>query len=425
MTERNPADTTVVTVLAALAFCHFLNDMMQSLLPALYPLLQQKFALSFGQIGLITFTYQITASLLQPAIGLYTDHRPKSYALPFGMGFTLLGLLLLAGATNFYMLLMAPMLAGIGSAVFHPEASRFARAASGGRHGLAQAFFQVGGAIGSSSGPLLVAFFVLPRGTGSVAWFSLAAVLAIGVLFPVGSWYKRNGLGGTRARRQKPESRPPVLHQRVWVSLSALMVLVFSKFFYLSSLTSYYTFYLIHHFGVSIANAQIHLFIFLGAYAIGLLLGGPLGDRFGRKYVIWISILGVLPFTLLLPYADLKWTAVLTVFIGLILSSAFPAIIVYAQELVPGKVGMISGLFFGLAFGISGIGAAVLGVVADYTSIDFVYRLCAFLPALGLITVLLPNIEPPRWRKTARGSKVMSTFGSNPDMPMSCGYVRF
>ena len=394
-------ESTAVKILAALAFCHFLNDMMQSLVPALYPVLQEKFALNFSQIGLITLTYQITASLLQPAIGLYTDHRPKAYALPVGMAFTFAGLLMLSMASSFHFLLGASALAGVGSAIFHPEASRFARSASGGRHGFAQAFFQVGGAIGSATGPLLVAFFVLARGIGSVAWFSIAALVAILVLLPVGSWYQRHGVARNRVPPHGVGSGMALSQRQVTVSLAVLMILVFSKFFYLSSLTSYYTFYLIQRFGVSMQSAQIHLFVFLGALAIGTLVGGPLGDRFGRKYVIWGSIVGVLPFTLLLPYVGLEWTGILTVVIGLILSSAFSAIVVFAQELVPGKVGMISGLFFGLAFGMSGVGAAVLGVVADYTSIDFVYRLCAFLPAIGLITALLPNIEPPRRRSAS------------------------
>jgi len=394
-------ESTAVKILAALAFCHFLNDMMQSLVPALYPVLQEKFALNFSQIGLITLTYQITASLLQPAIGLYTDHRPKAYALPVGMAFTFAGLLMLSMASSFHFLLGASALAGVGSAIFHPEASRFARSASGGRHGFAQAFFQVGGAIGSATGPLLVAFFVLARGIGSVAWFSIAALVAILVLLPVGSWYQRHGVARNRVPPHGVGSGMALSQRQVTVSLAVLMILVFSKFFYLSSLTSYYTFYLIQRFGVSMQSAQIHLFVFLGALAIGTLVGGPLGDRFGRKYVIWGSIVGVLPFTLLLPYVGLEWTGILTVVIGLILSSAFSAIVVFAQELVPGKVGMISGLFFGLAFGMSGVGAAVLGVVADYTSIDFVYRLCAFLPAIGLITALLPNIEPPRRRRAS------------------------
>ncbi len=394
-------ESTAVKILGALAFCHFLNDMMQSLVPALYPVLQEKFALSFSQIGLITLTYQVTASLLQPAIGLYNDHRPKAYALPIGMTFTFAGMLMLSTASGFHFLLGAAALAGIGSAIFHPEASRFARSASGGRHGFAQAFFQVGGNIGSATGPLLVAFFVLARGVGSVAWFSIAALIAILVLFPVGSWYQRHNVALNRVCLHGTEGRTALSRRQVTVSLAVLMTLVFSKFFYLSSLTSYYTFYLIQRFGVSMQSAQIHLFVFLGALAIGTLVGGPLGDRFGRKYVIWCSIVGVLPFTLLLPHVGLEWTGILTVAIGLILSSAFSAIVVYAQELVPGKVGMISGLFFGFAFGMSGVGAAVLGVVADYTSIEFIYRFCAFLPAIGLITALLPNIEPPRRRRAA------------------------
>jgi FSR family fosmidomycin resistance protein-like MFS transporter len=394
-------ESTALQILGALAFCHLLNDMMQSLLPALYPLLQQKFALSFGQIGLITMTYQVTASLLQPAIGLYTDHRPKPYALPFGMAFTLAGLLLLAAAKSFELLLVAPALAGIGSAIFHPEASRFARSAAGLRHGFAQAFFQLGGSAGSAIGPLLVALFVLPRGTGSVAWFSIAAFVAIAILIPVSAWHKR--IGAERAQSRAPSAAAVTLPQRrVVMALAVLIALMFSKFFYLTSLTNYYTFYLIDRFGVSVQSAQIHLFAFLAAAAAGMFFGGHLGDRIGRKYVIWGSILGVLPFTLALPYVSLAWTGVLTALIGFILSSAFPAIVVYAQELVPGKIGMISGLFFGLAFGMSGVGAGLLGLLADHTSIGFVYRVCAFLPALGLVTALLPNIEPRRRQRPAK-----------------------
>ncbi len=393
--RRGLPETTALQILAALALCHFLNDLMQSLLPALYPLLQQGFALNFSQIGLITLTYQVTASLLQPAIGFYTDRRPKPYALPFGMAFTLAGLLLLASAATFETLLLAPALAGIGSAIFHPEASRFARSAAGRRHGFAQAFFQLGGSAGSAVGPLLVALFVVPRGTASVAWFSVAALAAIAILVPVSVWYRR--IGATRARSEASRATAVTLpRRRVAAALAVLIVLMFSKFFYLTSLTNYYTFYLMDRFGVSVTNAQLHLFAFLGAAAAGMFFGGHLGDRIGRKYVIWGSILGVLPFTLALPYASLAWTGVLTALIGFILASAFPAIVVYAQELVPGKIGMISGLFFGLAFGMSGVGAGLLGLLADHTSIGFVYRVCAFLPALGLVTALLPDIEPHR-----------------------------
>ena len=365
--------------------------MMQALLPALYPMLKTGFGLDFGQIGLITLTFQITASLLQPAIGFYTDHRPQPFSLVAGMGFTLLGLLLLSAAHSYHGLLGSAALIGLGSAVFHPESSRVARMASGGRHGLAQSVFQVGGNTGSAIGPLVAAFVVLPRGQSSVAWFGAAALLAMALLWKVGSWYRAH------YRRQSAvvpaPARSPLPPARVRGALAVLIVLIFSKYIYLASLSSYYTFYLIHRFGVSVQSAQLHLFLFLGAVAAGTIIGGPVGDRFGRKYVIWGSILGVLPFTLALPHANLFWTGVLTVLIGIILASAFSAILVYAQELLPGRVGLISGLFFGFAFGIAGIGAAVLGRLADATSIEFVYRLCAYLPALGLLTALLPDLE--------------------------------
>ena len=382
---------TAFAILAAISVCHLLNDMMQALLPALYPMLKTGFGLDFGQIGLITLTFQITASLLQPAIGFYTDHRPQPFSLVAGMGFTLLGLLLLSAAHSYHGLLGSAALIGLGSAVFHPESSRVARMASGGRHGLAQSVFQVGGNTGSAIGPLVAAFVVLPRGQSSVAWFGAAALLAMALLWKVGSWYRAH------YRRQSAvvpaPARSPLPPARVRGALAVLIVLIFSKYIYLASLSSYYTFYLIHRFGVSVQSAQLHLFLFLGAVAAGTIIGGPVGDRFGRKYVIWGSILGVLPFTLALPHANLFWTGVLTVLIGIILASAFSAILVYAQELLPGRVGLISGLFFGFAFGIAGIGAAVLGRLADATSIEFVYRLCAYLPALGLLTALLPDLE--------------------------------
>jgi FSR family fosmidomycin resistance protein-like MFS transporter len=396
-TKRGATESVTIAILASLTFCHLLNDLMQSLLPALYPMLKDNFALSFSQIGLITFTFQVTASLLQPLIGRYTDHRPRSYLLPVGMSFTLLGLLLLAIAGNFIMLLAAAALAGTGSAVFHPEASRIARFASGGRHGLAQSLFQVGGNIGSATGPLLAAFFVMQRGLPSVAWFSLAALLAMILLMRVSGWYHINRLA--RAKLRAPvETRVDLPARQVKLALVVLLLLIFSKYFYLASLTSYYTFYLIQHFQVSVENAQVHLFVFLASLAFGTLAGGPIGDRFGRKIVIWCSILGALPFTLALPYVDLLWTGILSVVIALILSSAFSAIVVYGQELMPGKVGMVAGLFFGAAFGMSGIGAAALGTLADFTSITFVYHVVAFLPLMGLITVFLPNLEPARRR---------------------------
>ena len=389
---------TAFTILAAISFCHFLNDMVQSLIPAIYPLLKSAFHLDFGQIGLITLTGQTTASLLQPLVGLYTDRRPKPYSLTAGMGFTLIGLLLLSLAPSFGRILVAVALVGVGSAVFHPESSRVARMASGGQHGLAQSLFQVGGNAGSALGPLLAAFIVLPRGQSSIAWFSLAALLAIIVLTKVGSWSKKHHEAKSKSRAAHTENRPAVSPRRVVISIAVLIALIFSKYFYLASVITYYTFYLMHKFHVSVQNAQVHLFVFLGAVAAGTIIGGPIGDRFGRKYVIWCSILGVLPFTLALPYANLFWTGILSVVIGLILASAFSAILVYAQDLIPGKVGMISGLFFGLAFGMGGVGAALLGELADHTSVDFVYKVCAFLPVIGLLTAFLPNLEKARMK---------------------------
>lgn len=390
------AEGTVYTILAAISFSHLLNDMIQSLLPAIYPILKSNFHLDFAKVGLITLTTQLTASLLQPLIGLYTDRKPKPYSLLFGMGFTLVGIALLSMASNYAFILVAAGLIGMGSAVFHPESSRVARMASGGQHGLAQSVFQVGGNAGSSLGPLLAAFVVLPRGQHSIVWFTLAALLAIILLTNVGRWYKQRESRGHAARAKKTIIHPDLSSKKVAISLAVLIALMFSKFFYLSSLTSYYTFYLISKFHVSVQNAEIHLFIFLGAVAAGTIVGGPVGDRIGRKYVIWWSILGVLPFTLVLPYSNLLWTGVLSVVIGLILASAFSAIVVYAQELVPGRVGMISGLFFGLAFGMAGVGAAFLGNLADRSGIYFVYQVCAFLPAIGLLTGLLPNLDRRR-----------------------------
>ena len=399
MSPAQAAGRTTFSILAAISFSHMLNDMMQSLLPALYPMLKSSYALSFGQIGLLTFTYQITASLLQPIIGMFTDRSPRPYSLSVGMGFTLVGLLLLAFAGNFWLLMLAAALVGTGSSVFHPESSRVARMASGGRHGLAQSVFQVGGNVGSAVGPLLAAFIVLPRGQSSVAWFSCAAMLGMFVLFNVGHWYKLHGLARLKPRAAASgKAGPGPRSKEVRVVIGVLLALIFSKYFYLASLTSYYTFYLISRFGVSVRSAQLHLFIFLAAVAVGTIVGGPLGDRFGRKYVIWASILGVLPFSLLLPHADLFWTSVLTVPIGLILASAFPAIVVYAQELMPGRTGTVAGLFFGFAFGMGGIGAAVLGKLADTFGINAVYQMCAFLPLIGLLAAFLPatGSPPPR-----------------------------
>jgi len=386
------AATAAIGILTTLSFCHLLNDMMQSLLPAIYPILKSGFRLDFGQIGLITLTNQMTASLLQPVIGLYTDRHPKPYSLAIGMGFTLAGMLLLSAATHFYVVLMAAALVGLGSSIFHPESSRIARLASGGRHGFAQSLFQVGGNAGSSFGPLLAAFIVLPRGQGSIAWFSIAALVAIACLSYVGNWYKASGAAVPRTRGASL-THEAVSSRQVGIALTILLALIFSKYVYLASLTSYYTFYLISRFHLSVQSAQLHLFLFLGAVAAGTIIGGPIGDRIGRRYVILWSILGVLPFTLALPYADLFWTRILTVIIGVVLASAFSAIVVYAQELVPGRVGMIAGLFFGIAFGTAGVAAAVLGRVADLTDIFFVYRICAFLPAIGILAFWLPRIE--------------------------------
>lgn len=393
---------TAFPVLATLSVCHLLNDLIQSLLPALYPLLKDAFALDFGQIGLITLTFQFTASLLQPVIGLYTDRHPKPYSLAIGMCSTLLGLLLLSRATSFPVLLVAAALIGTGSSVFHPESSRIARLASGGRHGLAQSLFQVGGNVGSAIGPLLAAWIVMPRGQGSVAWFALAALAAIVLLSRIGRWYAAR-LATTPPRRGAAASgATPLPSRRVAGALLVLGLLIFSKYFYLASLTSYYTFYLMHRFGIDAQSAQLRLFVFLGAVAVGTIAGGPIGDRIGRRYVIWGSILGVLPFTLLLPHADLLWTTLLTIPIGLILASAFAAILVYAQDLVPGKPGTIAGLFFGFAFGMGGLGAALLGQLADHAGIDTVYALCAWLPAIGLLAWFLPALSPGREPAAAR-----------------------
>jgi FSR family fosmidomycin resistance protein-like MFS transporter len=383
----------VFPILAAISFSHLLNDMVQSLLPAIYPILKQTFRLDFTQVGLITLTYQLTASLLQPLIGYYTDRRPKPFALPVGMAFTLVGLIVMSMASTYHLILLASALVGIGSAVFHPESSRVARMASGGQHGLAQSLFQVGGNAGSSLGPLLAAYIVLPHGQPSIAWFSLAALLAIFVLMYVGSWYRRTHWVTGRSTAKHNAGHAPLSRNRTLSALGILIALIFSKYFYLASVVAYYTFYLINKFHVPVRDAQLHLFVFLGAVAAGTIIGGPIGDRFGRKYVIWVSILGVLPFTLALPYANLFWTAILSAIIGVILASAFSAILVYAQELLPGNIGMISGLFFGLAFGMAGVGAALLGRLADARGIDFVYHVCSFLPAIGLLTGFLPNLE--------------------------------
>lgn len=383
---------TAFVVLAAISFCHLLNDMLQSLLPAIYPILKSQFALSFVQIGLITLTYQIVASLLQPLIGHYTDRRPQPFSLAVGMGFTLVGMVLLGLAGTFSIILLAAAFVGIGSAVFHPESSRVARMASGGQYGLAQSVFQVGGNTGGSLGPLLAAFIVVRYGQRSIAWFSIAAFAAMAVLVRVGRWYRQHRALGDPARGRRAHA--PVSRRRTNAAMAILLVLIFSKYFYLASLSNYYTFFLMHKFGMSVERAQLYLFLFLGAVAAGTIIGGPVGDRIGRKRVIWWSILGVLPFTLVLPSANLGWTAALSVAIGVILASAMPAILVYAQELVPERVGLVSGLFFGFAFGMGGLGAAVLGALADRSGIAFVYRVCSFLPALGLLAAWLPDVRP-------------------------------
>ena len=404
----SPAQTTFAVILA-LSFSHMLNDTMQSLIPALYPMLKENYQLNYTQIGLITLAFYMTAAILQPLVGTFTDRHPQTYGLAVGMGSTLIGLLLLSTASSYPMLVIAAATVGLGSSVFHPESSRIARLASGGRHGMAQSLFQVGGNVGSSLGPLLAAYIVLKRGQASVAWFSLVAFVAMMVLTAVGRWYRRE-----RARHAaRPKAQAGTIgvgfsRNRVIGCIGVLFLLILSKYVYISSISSYYTFYLIDKFHLATQTAQVYLFVFLFAVALGTVIGGPIGDRVGRKYVIWVSILGVLPFTLILPYAGLFWTVALTVVIGLILSSAFSAILVFAQELVPGKVGMIAGIFFGFAFGIGGLGAAALGRLADATSIDHIYHLCAYLPLMGLLAVFLPNIETRRSRKRVSAPGVAS-----------------
>lgn len=384
-----------MAALAAISVCHFLNDMLQAVLPAIYPVLKSALALDFAQIGTIALVYQVTASLLQPAIGHYADQRPVQYALPLGMAFTLAGMLLLARANSYAVLLVAAVLVGLGSAVFHPEASRAARLASRGRHGLAQSIFQVGGNAGSATGPLLAAVVVAPRGQGSVAWFAAIAVAGMGILYNVGRWSAAHRLANAHAA---PSDGLGSLFRdkRVRNALFVLMLLVFTKYLYQASLVNYYTFFLIERFGITVQRSQLFLFLFLGAVAVGTFIGGPVGDRIGRKRVIWWSILGVLPFSLLMPYANLFWTGVLSVAIGVILASAFSAALVYAQDLVPTRVGLISGMFFGFAFGMAGVSALVLGYLADHTSVLFVYKVCAFVPVLGVLAGLLPDVRPAR-----------------------------
>ena len=387
--DRSKAGTTVFAVLGAITFCHLLNDVMQALLPALFPMLKSGFLLSFGQIGLLSLVFNVTASLLQPLVGLYTDRRPQPYSLPLSMACTLLGIVALAFAPSFSTLLAGAALLGVGNAIFHPESSRLARLASGGAHGFAQSLFQVGGNVGHALGPLLAAFVILPRGQSSLAWFALVALVGIGILSLLGRWYK--SAGHAHPKKAGSSVRHSTLPKsQVRLALAVLVALIFSKFFYLASITSYYTFYLMQRFDLPTQTAQIYLFVFLAAAAAGTFIGGPVGDRFGRRTVIWASILGVLPFTLA---ASPLTATIISALIGLVISSAFSAILVYAQELMPGRVGMVSGLFFGLAFGMGGVGAAVLGEIADWTSIEFVYHICSYLPLIGLLTVFLPNVE--------------------------------
>jgi FSR family fosmidomycin resistance protein-like MFS transporter len=391
---KEAVSQTVYPILFTISFTHFLNDMMQSVIPAVYPLIKDHFELSFTQIGLITLTFQLTASLLQPVVGFYTDRKPLPMSLAIGMAFTFFGLILFSLAGSYGILLLAVGLVGVGSSVFHPESSRVAHMASGGKKGLAQSIFQVGGNAGSAIGPLLAALIVMPYGMQGVTWVSLAAVIGMLLLWRVGKWYA-NHLYLKKSRTTHEHEMPHRIfsRQRILMALFILLLLIFSKYFYLASMTSYFTFYLIDKFGVTAQQSQLYLFAFLAAVAVGTIIGGPLGDRFGRKYVIWLSILGAAPFTLLLPYVSLFWTIVLAVIIGVIIASAFSAILVYATDLIPGKVGTIAGLFFGFAFGLGGLGSAILGNLADHTSIEFVFRVCAFLPLIGLVTVFLPNVE--------------------------------
>ena len=392
--QAEPVPGAVLQVLLTLSAAHMINDILQALLPAIYPLLKDSYHLSFTQIGLISLTYQVTGSLLQPVVGFYTDRRPKPYSLPIGMTVTLIGLIVLSQANSFGLLCVSAATVGIGSSIFHPEASRVARMASGGQHGFAQSLFQVGGNFGTSLGPLLAAAIIIPRGQGHILWFTGLALVGIMVLTRIGGWYQRNlAQLVAKPRAAGAADLPRLTSRQVIFALGILVVLIFSKYFYLISLTNYYTFYLMDKFAVSVQAAQVYLFVFLFAVAAGTIIGGPVGDRIGRKRVIWISILGVAPFSLALPHFGLLGTVILTVFIGLILASAFSAILVYAQELVTGNVGLIAGLFFGLAFGAAGIGSALLGRLADHTSIGYVFTVSAFFPLLGLLTALLPEVE--------------------------------
>ncbi len=399
--DRTASSSTIVPVLGAVSLGHLLNDLMQALLPAVFPILHRDFALSFAQIGLLSLVYQITASILQPLVGLYTDHRPQPYSLPVAMLASMTGLLTLAFGADYHTLLVGASLLGLGSSIFHPESSRIARLASGGAHGLAQSVFQVGGNVGSALGPLAAAYVVLPRGQRGLAWSAPVALVGVVVMTGLSRWYRGTG-HARRMPARAPARHPAVSSAQVWRAMAVLVVLLFSKYIYLASITNYYPFYLMERFGLTTRTAQLYQFVFFAAVATGTILGGPFGDRIGRTRVIWISILGVLPFTLALPHVGLGATVALSVIIGVVISSAFPAIVVYAQELIPGRTGMVSGVFFGLAFGVGGIGAAALGALADRAGIGLVYQLCAFLPALGLLTALLPTIERPAHHEPAR-----------------------
>lgn len=394
--HKELAQKTIYSILFSIAVAHMLNDLLQAVIPAAYPILKEKYDLSFTQIGLITFSYQMAASILQPFVGFYTDKKPKPYSQIFGMLFTLSGIVLLAYAASFPVILISVVLVGIGSSIFHPEASRVSYLASGGKRGLAQSIFQIGGNTGTALGPLLVAWIVVPHGQEYIVWFSAIAILGIMVLSRIAKWYHEH-LKVTAKKKIALVDLPNLTPRQITMSVIILLVLIFSKYFYVAGISSYFTFYLIEKFSVSVQDAQFYLFLFLLSLAIGTLLGGPLGDKFGRKYVIWFSVLGAAPFTLLMPYANLFWTSVLSVVIGIIISSAFPAILVYAQELLPKKLGMISGLFYGFAFGMGGLGSAILGYMADQTSIEYVYHFCAYLPLIGIIAWFLPNLK----KKTA------------------------
>ena len=390
---------TAYPILFSIAFAHLLNDLIQAVIPAVYPILKENLDLSFTQIGLITLSYQLAASILQPLIGLYTDKHPKPFSQIFGMISSIAGIVTLSYADSFQLILLSVVFVGIGSSIFHPESSRISFLASGGKRGLAQSIFQLGGNAGTALGPLLVALIVVPNSQRYIVWFVAAGVIGIAVLTKIAFWYKNHLL--SVAKKKPVIVMPDLTQKQVFMSVVILMVLIFSKFFYTASISSYFTFYLIEKFNVSIQDSQFYLVLFLAAGAIGTLIGGPLGDKFGRKYVIWFSVLGVAPFTLLLPYADLFWTSILSVIIGVIISSAFPAILVYAQELLPKKLGMVSGLFYGFAFGMGGLGSALLGNLADHTSIEYVYQLCAFLPLIGMVAIFLPNLKKKKEKASA------------------------